>query len=192
MNSCISVSSTGWAGRIGRLARLLPLLAAALFPGANPELHAQDANFFTYVTNQNTITITRYPGTGRSVITIPATLNGLPVTAIGDSAFSFQDYPTQVTLPDSITSIGLEAFFGCRGLTQVTIPNSVTNIGDRAFAYCNGLTAIEVASLNGFYSSADGVLFNKAQTTILQYPGGRAGAYILPSSVTDIKLWAFT
>ena len=176
----------------GRLTRLLALLAAALFLGTHPELRAEAADSFNYVTDQNTITITGYTGTGRSVITIPATLNGLPVTAIGDSAFSFQDYPTQVTLPDSITTIGLEAFFGCRGLTQVTIPNSVTNIGDRAFAYCNGLTSIEVASLNGVYSSADGVLFNKAQTAILQYPGGRAGAYILPSSVTDIRLWAFT
>ena len=41
---------------------------------------------FAYTTNNGTITITGYSGAGGSV-TIPDTINGLPVTSIGDSAF---------------------------------------------------------------------------------------------------------
>jgi len=45
-----------------------------------------------------------------------------------------------------------------------------------------------VEALNSFYSSVDGVLFNKSQTTLIQYPGGKAGAYIIPGSVTSIGI----
>jgi hypothetical protein len=61
----------------------LMLRAAALFllllPGVT---HAQ----FTYVTNAGTITITGYTGPGGSVV-VPDTIEGFPVTTIGDSAF---------------------------------------------------------------------------------------------------------
>lgn len=127
MNSGISIFFTGWAIRFGRLARLLPLLAMALFLGSNPELRAKDAVPFTYVTNQNAITITGYSGPGGAV-TIPATLNGLPVTRIGDRAFVNRVGLTQISLPNSLTSIGEHAFYGCTGLTQVNLPDSLTSI----------------------------------------------------------------
>jgi hypothetical protein len=37
----------------------------------------------------------------------------------------------------------------------------------------------------------DGVLFNKSQTTLIQYPLGKAGSYTIPNSVTNIGDWAF-
>jgi hypothetical protein len=48
-----------------------------------------------------------------------------------------------------------------------------------------------VDPLNAVYSSADGVLFDKSQTTLIQYPGGKAGSYSIPSSVTNIGWGAF-
>jgi hypothetical protein len=73
----------------------------------------------------------------------------------------------------------------------VTIPNSVTSIGNSAFSGCKGLTSINVASDNSNYCSVDGVLFNKDKTTLIQYPGGKQGAYTIPNSVTSIGDYAF-
>jgi hypothetical protein len=80
---------------------------------------------------------------------------------------------------------------GCTNLTSVTIPGSVTSIGNKAFADCTSLAAIEVDAANPAYSSLDGVVFNKSQTTLIRCPSGKAGAYTIPNSVSTIEEWAF-
>jgi hypothetical protein len=114
-------------------------------------------------------------------------------TSIGDGAFYQCSSLTSVTIGDSVTSIGDDAFYNCTSLNNVTIPDSVTNIGRYAFFDCTSLTAITVDVLNSFYSSVDGVLFNKSQTTLIQCPKGKAGSdYTVPNSVTDIGSYAFS
>ena len=123
---------------------------------------------YAYTTNSgNTITITGYAGPG-GAMTVPSTINGLPVTGIGEDAFT-----------DNIS------------LTGVTIPSSVTNIGNLVFLGCTSLTAITVDTNNPAYSSVAGVLFDKSQTTLLECPGGIAGSYTIPNSVTSIGDNAF-
>ncbi len=95
-------------------------------------------------------------------------------------------------IPNGVTSIGHGAFAGCTSLTGITIPNSVTNIGDLAFDGCTGLTGITVDALNSSYSSVAGVLFDKGQATLIQCPGGKAGSYMIPNSVTSIGHDAFS
>jgi len=63
--------------------------------------------------------------------------------------------------------------------------------GDYAFFYCTNLTAIVVDAANPGYSSADGVLFNKDQTILMQFPFGKVGSYAIPSSVTSLADEAF-
>jgi hypothetical protein len=53
----------------------LPLSAFALQSGD-----------FTYVVSDGNVTITNYTGLG-GVVVIPATIDGMPVVSIGDSAF---------------------------------------------------------------------------------------------------------
>ena len=91
-----------------------------------------------------------------------------------------------------VTSIGDYAFSGCDSLTSVTIPDSVTSIGDHAFSGCDSLTSITVDANNKYYSSADGVLFNKNKTALIQYPiGNTRTSYTIPNSVTSIGNCAF-
>lgn len=125
---------------------------------------------FTYTTNNGTITITRYTGPANSV-SVPAAINGLPVTGIAEYAFSY-------------------GYYGWN-LTHLTIPDTVTNVSELALYDCAGLSTISVDPLNPAYSSVDGVLFNHEQTILVQYPGGRTGSYTIPNSVTAIGKWAF-
>ena len=83
------------------------------------------------------------------------------------------------------------AFYYCVGLTSVTIADSVISVGYQAFANCTNLLAINVDVANTFYSSLDGVLFNRNQTTLIQFPQGKALSYVIPGSVTSIGNYAF-
>jgi hypothetical protein len=112
------------------------------------------------------------------------------VTGIGDATFRNCTDLTSVVIPDSVTSIGWGVFENCTRLTSVTIPNSVTNMGV-AFSGCTSLSAIRVEPLNSFYSSVDGVLFDKSETRLIQYPGGKAGSYTISTGVTSIGWGAF-
>ena len=98
---------------------------------------------FTYTATATEVTITGYTGTG-GAITIPSSIDGLPVTDIGTSAFNSKDSLTSVTIPSSVITIGNYAFHSCRSLTSITIPNSVTSIGDYAFVYCVGLISVTI------------------------------------------------
>src|SRR5260221_11715509 len=117
--------------------RLLPLLCFLTVAAA---VQAQD---YTYETNNGTIPITPFFGSV-GALTIPSTINGLPVTSIGIGAFVNNIRLTNVTIPNSVTNIGSAAFEYCEGLTNVTIPSSVTSIGNYAFDFCVRLTNLTI------------------------------------------------
>lgn len=75
---------------------------------------------------------------------IPGSINGVPVTSIGNNAFRDCSNLTSITIPASIISIGSYAFSHCSSLTSITIPASVTSIGNNAFFYCSALTSITI------------------------------------------------
>ncbi|HIW57912.1 MAG TPA: leucine-rich repeat protein [Firmicutes bacterium] len=185
----------------------------------NIPLHIWAAETGTYgeleyeVTGDGTVTITDCYRSVTSV-DVPAEIDGMPVTSIGDSAFyycdsltsinipdsitSIGDYAfyncdslTSISIPDSVTSIGRDAFFWCSSLTSISIPDSVTSIGNNAFHSCDNLGAINVDAKNKNYSSIDGILFNKAQTELITCPGGINGKYKIPDSVASIGYYAF-
>lgn len=73
---------------------------------------------------------------------ITSSIDGTPVTQIGDYAFIGCSKIKTITIPSSITSIGVSAFFECVNLTSVSIPNTCTSIGRGCFYGCTSLATL--------------------------------------------------
>jgi hypothetical protein len=154
--------------------------------------------------NTAAITITQYDGNvaGIGPADVPESIDGVPVIAIGDSAFSGNANLTELTLPTSITSIGNQAFYYCTGLKSVSLPSSITSIGNMAFFNCVGLTSLPLP--NSLTSIGAGVFYRCTGLTSLYMPAsiisiGYAAFYgctglrnlSLPASIKSIDRDAF-
>jgi len=159
------------------------------------------AQQFTFTTNNGAITITGYTGPGGE-LTIPDTINGLPVTAIGDHAFYADTSLTSVTIADSVTSIADYAFGACTNLTDSTMGNGVTSIGDHAFFSCISLRSIAIPK--GVTSLRDYAFANCYGLISVIIPDSVSsignetffdcfslGVMSIPNSVTNIGVLAF-
>ena len=92
----------------------------------------------TYTEKDGKITVTGLKG-DVEILVIPEKIDGKPVVAIADNAFSGSSL-TGVSIPSGVESIGWFAFFGCVSLTSVSLPSSVTSVGYDAFSNCPKLT----------------------------------------------------
>ena len=86
----------------------------------------------------------KYSKDWKRLLKAPSGLNGMfsirkGVKVIGNRAFLYCKFLTNINIPNSVTSIGEAAFWGCESLTTINIPNSVTTIGDSAFYGCKSL-----------------------------------------------------
>ena len=109
---------------------------------------------------------------------------------IGEYAFSGCGPLVDVTIPSGVKDIGMNAFNWCESLINVKISESVTFIGSNAFGYCKSIASIDVAEDNKFFSSIDGVLFDKALSVLIRCPVAKTSVSI-PESVVKIDSYAF-
>lgn len=118
-------------------------------------------------------------------VTIPGS-----VRTVEDWSFSAMSNLSRIDVEEGLESIGSYAF-AWTGVREVNVPASVTSIGAQAF-YRTALNSnFYVSAANPAFSSPDGVLFNKDETVLIQYPPGRAGDYTVPGSTTSIGIRAF-
>ncbi len=101
---------------------------------------------YSFTITDGTVTITEYLNNEASV-SIPETIGGKPVVAIGDQAFIYKTNLTEVTIPASVTSIGQGAFHICQNLTTVHFaPDSqLSSIALNGFSECP-LTSLTLPS----------------------------------------------
>lgn len=142
---------------------------------------------FQYTATTTEVTITRYPTYRGGSVIVPSTINGLPVTKIGERAFENCMGVTSIMLPASVETLDWLAFFGCRSLTTFSISSGVKSIGGNVFAGCSELASINVSSGNPAYSSLDGILYDEWRTTVIDIPEGKSGAVVLPNTVRSVS-----
>ena len=138
-------------------------------------------------------------------VTIPAEINGTPVTSIGSYAFLYKKQLISVDLSQAaITEIGDSAFNGCSLLEEVTFPDKLTKIGDLAFNGCKSLKEVtfpdtlqtigyQAFKSNEKLTSVD--LSNTTVTTLGKFAFGYCTSLenvILPNTLTVLGSSVFT
>ena len=114
--------------------------------------------------------------------------------------YSTLNMPTPVVIPSevskngstySVTSIASSAFVNFEG-TKLSLPSTIKHIDEASFNSAYNLTSFIVDENNEYFSSKDGILFNKDMTRLVSTPIQHdAKTYTIPSSVKEIAPYAF-
>ncbi len=109
--------------------------------------------------------------------------------AIDDFAFSGTAI-TEILLPEGLEKLGMRVFGGTK-LTSIYIPASVSIMNPFTFMGCSTLESIIVDEDNPYFSSIDGILYNKDGTKVIFCPQGKKGTVTLSADVKIIDSLAF-
>ncbi len=159
----------------------------------------EDLSYMTYTVGEDSVTVTGYSGADAE-LTIPDTIEGKPVTAIGNNAFSGKQNLTAVNLPAGLKTIGRAAFENCKALPSVMLPTGLETIGANAFNDCSALTE---AAIPESVTAIGEKAFRYTAITEVSVPQGAAlGTEVfgscqklvsasLPDSLTEIPDYLF-
>ena len=166
-------------------------------PPTEPELDPG----LVYEVYEDHVEITDYTGTATEIV-IPARIEGLPVTVIGEDAFNRCYDIINVSIPEGVTTIGDFAFQFCSNLTTISIPDTLVTIGASAFDSCYKLTGITLPT--GISHIGGSAFVNCDSLTSISIPEGIASignftfyacdnlaSVLIPKSVTSVGDRAF-
>ncbi len=147
---------------------------------------------FTYAATStcgvSTIGNYAFKGCAITEVLLPSTLE-----SIGEYAFDSNMSLTNIDFSHAKTTLqyGDYSFSSC-GLTELNLTDNVYIEGFNAiFRRCEKLSDIKVKDTNPFYTTVDGVLYNKDVSTVVFFPDGYTKDYELPSTVTKIAAAVF-
>ena len=112
-----------------------------------------------------TCTITKYNGHAANV-TIPSTIYGNKVSAIGRYAFEENPNIKKVSMPNSVKIIDRGAFWYCGNLESVTMPTSLKEIGGCAFYETNLKSVVLPTGLKYISNEAFKFCYNLKTVTL--------------------------
>lgn len=130
------------------------------------------------VTSDNTVTIHYYIG-NESMVTVPATIDGLPVKVVGERAF-YASKCRILIISHGIETLMDEAFFYCPELMEVSLPPSLKTVGFGVFRDCSKLKTVR------FFGNSD-----KAMGGYMFYGCTALSDAVLPESATCIPVGMF-
>lgn len=153
--------------------------AAAARPGTENEKVYGNLKYVSYE-DHITITGSNWTLTDKvEEVKIPEEIDGLPITEIGEYAFSNLSVK-EIIIPDSVNIIAKGAFFRCTELTGIILPENLSVIKDGAFEYCWNLSEVKLPEK---LLSIGGHAFGSCESLKEIY---------IPSSVEIIGEWAFS
>lgn len=161
---------SGFLKHICRLLLICILCGAFVFLLSSCKDETPDDNIkysdFSYALRGNELAIVSYNGSLTDV-TVPASVNGIPVTMIDIGAFYGASVDT-VRLQEGLKTINSYAFGGS-SLKEIYIPASATTIGDNPFVDCYLLRKIYIDAGNPDYKTDGHYLMTANGKTVISY-----------------------
>lgn len=218
--SCTSLTSVSLGSGVQILGDYPPFegctsLTAYSVSSSNAYFSVSDGVLF----NKDKTTLVSYPeGKTGTSYSVPNT-----VSEIGPYAFFKNTKLTRIILPTSLRYVRYDAFtqahipsitipegtlslgigvFSSEYIQSISIPSTLTTwemttmsgLPDNPLRSCTTLSNITVASNNQYFSSIDGVLYNKSHTILYSYPTLKTSPtyFSIPDTVTTIANYACT
>ena len=131
------------------------------------------------------------PGSEATSFAIPDTVNGKPVTKIGNSAFQNNAVLQSVTVPASVTYFDSSCFNGCSALAKVSLGTTeVPTLKSGCFTSLPAGSVIEVANedvKNAFESTDKYTTYYTADNTTVQVKGSEPEVEATPAASLTVK-----
>ena len=147
---------------------------------------------FKYNVGSKSASLVEYTGKSTSV-KIPSEVKGVPVTSIGEWAFSDNKTLKSITIPSTVTKIGEAAFNNCVSLSKVSLPKKLKKISASAFWYCTGLKQVfiydKVTSIgkNAFKGCNNATIYVVKGTYAENHVSGLDGVKMAYRYITSLK-----
>lgn len=147
---------------------------------------SEDTDIMKYDICDGKATLKEYADIAQ-VVEIPAQSGEFTITGI-DSLGMVLDYAEELVIPDTVTEIAPDALLReGMPLKKLVLGNGISHFDASMIAQALALEEIAVSEDHPYFSSIDGVLFDKTGTVLIAFPAAYAGSYRVPDSVENIN-----
>ena len=144
-----------------------------------------------YELNGEEYTVTGLKYDYTTIVFIPATYNGKPVTAMADDIFKNNKTIEEVHIGNNVTIIPTGAFNGCSALAKITIGTGVTEIKATAFSSTSALKEVHYAgTIDQYAQIVFGTSATSGKATAVPFYAGYGSLFIDGKKVTNAVITA--